>query len=367
MCIIAMHPWDAKKNITLDTLQTCFNRNGDGAGIAYYDKEKNEWVVNKGFMTWKEFKKAFKKLKFKKEDTWIAHFRIGTSGLKDAGNTHPFPAVDSYEKMRKTSFRTKKLVFHNGVIGQGDGDYSDTMVAVSKKIEPMVKHIWKNDKMNTILQDILAIERNRWLICSGPNMQMYGRWVKDADGNCYSNEGYKPVRVVHAAPTRGTTRTTTDDTPATSGAGNVTYNKQDGIEGTKPTVIISAKFLDDDGRVMWDKVRKQYFKPGAIQIETLDDIDRKLKFNITEEDLTLAIVDHKGQISFERQETEEAIDTFTVCPTCYEEKEIGASPFLGGECVCLRCGAVFNAATGEVVMYDATVLDGGLEKDGDDK
>ena len=59
MCIIVAK----KKEVDLpsiDTLETCFDHNSDGAGLMYVDNGKV--VIDKGYMTFKDFKRHYEKL-----------------------------------------------------------------------------------------------------------------------------------------------------------------------------------------------------------------------------------------------------------------------------------------------------------------
>src|SRR3569832_395489 len=96
------------KNISKETLRNCFNRNQDGAGFMY--PKDGKVVVVKGLFNFHDFWKAWKKHVLE-EGAPAAHcgvgihFRIGTSGLKDAANCHPHIVADDF------------AFIHNGVMG----------------------------------------------------------------------------------------------------------------------------------------------------------------------------------------------------------------------------------------------------------
>jgi predicted glutamine amidotransferase len=64
--------------------------NRDGGGIAYVKNGKV--VVEKGFLTYNEFHKAYETAfnEVGKESPFLIHMRIGTSGGVTKNNTHPF-------------------------------------------------------------------------------------------------------------------------------------------------------------------------------------------------------------------------------------------------------------------------------------
>ena len=91
MCVIVSK--EKNKNLpSMDDLKNCFKRNDDGAGFLYTDNGRV--VIDKGYMTYKNYKKHYQKL-CKKYDNFnnkalILHFRIGTAGKNSAENCHPY-------------------------------------------------------------------------------------------------------------------------------------------------------------------------------------------------------------------------------------------------------------------------------------
>ena len=121
MCIAIYQPAGAK--ISVESLRECWVRNSDGAGFAYVDGGRV--VVEKGFMTLKQFGTAYKAAldKFGEKSPFLVHFRIRTHGNKDADNTHPFNIKGG-------------VLIHNGTIsgtGAGGGiSKSDTALFCEK-------------------------------------------------------------------------------------------------------------------------------------------------------------------------------------------------------------------------------------------
>jgi len=196
VCIIVYHPKNAKQ-ITKETLSICFQNNDDGAGYSFWDKEKNKWIIRKGFMEWDDFWESFNGNDFQSENIWSAHFRIGTSGKTDGGNTHPFPVCDDYVTMRKTEYETNIIAVHNGVMGKGEDDFSDTMKHIKEILFPMRDKI-NDKKFLKIFGKLCNTSSNRWLIASEASTLLLGDWKK-FEGSYYSNTSYEEVKTWKAA------------------------------------------------------------------------------------------------------------------------------------------------------------------------
>jgi hypothetical protein len=239
MCVIVYKP-EGVDIVEKDILQKCFERNGDGAGFAYrvMNNETNEliWQVYKGLMTFDKFWKHFGNIDFKKEHEYICHFRIKTHGNKDAGNTHPFPTLFNYNKMRKTNYCASEIVFHNGSCGFSDGIASDTMHFIKYYISPLKKY--KDDKKITILlEKLLSDTGDKWLIADNEHVSMYGKWMKEKNVY-YSNLSWKtPFTTIYTSPYN----VGTPNTPISS------YNEE-----THKKVGV----VDDKGRVIWEDETK---------------------------------------------------------------------------------------------------------------
>ena len=99
MCIIAIK----NKGIELPSeqiLETMFKNNSDGAGFMY--AVDNKLIIQKGYMTFRSFMSALKKLEQKYDLTEIPlvmHFRIATSGQVDSRDLSPI----HYSKKTKTA------------------------------------------------------------------------------------------------------------------------------------------------------------------------------------------------------------------------------------------------------------------------
>lgn len=75
-------------NITDEQLRECFINNPDGAGIAY--TKDNQLFIVKGIFDVKTFINEVRTAENICDNNMLIHCRIGTSGVKNAFNTHPF-------------------------------------------------------------------------------------------------------------------------------------------------------------------------------------------------------------------------------------------------------------------------------------
>jgi len=191
MCIIIYHPEDTNM-VSKQVLKHCWDKNSDGAGYSYWDQASKMWLVNKGFMSWSAFWLSFNAHSFSKQTTWIAHFRIATAGNTDGGNTHPFKICTNYDTMRIEKYRAKKIAFHNGVVGSGEDEASDTMFHIKTYIAPLFPSIHKK-KINIIITHLCETNSNRWLLTNGATLFLFGDW-ETKDGVYYSNKSYVIVK-----------------------------------------------------------------------------------------------------------------------------------------------------------------------------
>ena len=185
---------------TMDCMKICWDDNRDGAGYAWYDPEQNDWVVTKGLMSWDAFKEEFewdRKQYDLDNKTVVVHFRVGTTGGITGGATHPFPAMLTKDVTVHTlRYRAKAIMFHNGTVGFGTAQYSDTQRAAMEFCYPMVPHIFENNEVDEKLMDLLATmlkaDSCRYVLCYENNIRVLGKWVTDpVSGLDFSNERFK--------------------------------------------------------------------------------------------------------------------------------------------------------------------------------
>lgn len=183
------------------TFETCFNGNKDGAGYMYSYKGKVH--IEKGLMTFDDFKKSLSKTyskiggkKCAKKIAFVYHFRITTQGGVQPELTHPFSLSEDYADMRKLSNVCDFGVAHNGIITATSDysakDHNDTMTFIKEIAYPLLTKNKTIDKncIHNILEKFL--HGNRVVILDGNgNAEMFGDWIED-NGVYYSNSGYKP-------------------------------------------------------------------------------------------------------------------------------------------------------------------------------
>lgn len=201
MCIIVVK----KAGIvapTWKTLETCFSNNSDGAGFMYTDNGKV--VINKGFMTFKDFKRAIKAVKRKVDYTatpFVYHFRIGTQGGNIPANTHPFPVSDNADDLRALEFTTNLGVAHNGIINLTSDYYSqkatlsDTQLFIKDYLVDLLKlnKTAYKSKIGKVLIERMIESKMAFLDGAG-DISLIGDFVSDG-GVFYSNESYKPRKI----------------------------------------------------------------------------------------------------------------------------------------------------------------------------
>lgn len=145
MCVILIG------RITKAQHQTALRQNGDGFSLF---TEKQGLIKQP---TDKEVAKAI-------GDWGIWHYRIGTSGVKSTLNVHPFIICGG-----------KYLLYHNGVLGSGKGELSDTH-ALAKTLYDVGL-----ESAKTIIST-LAGPTNRFAVVSikDPHeLYLYGKWEAD--------------------------------------------------------------------------------------------------------------------------------------------------------------------------------------------
>lgn len=185
---------------TKKTLQQCFERNKDGAGIMYV--KDNKVIIEKGLMTFQEFYQKLRSIKKMfggnlTNKAIVFHFRIGTHGENDKATTHPFPISNNFNDLRATYFETDIAMAHNGIISAYNYDsiLSDTQTFIRDYVsvfKDLKKNFYKNNKVMEIISNEANISSNKLCFLDNKeNIYWYGNKVVD-NGVIYSNETYKP-------------------------------------------------------------------------------------------------------------------------------------------------------------------------------
>ena len=135
MCLITVAPQGVGKKVS--DLES-FIRNGmfsndDGSGIAWkqFSQDNTNTIhLKKGFKTATDLLSYIEKIDLKEEDELIIHHRIGTSGLKNEINMHPFIVTSNLDILNSTEGEFNlPAICHNGIFYKynvGTDIYSDT-------------------------------------------------------------------------------------------------------------------------------------------------------------------------------------------------------------------------------------------------
>lgn len=198
MCIIIVKGSGAE--LKEEWLKNSFDKNDNGAGFALRREGKSgDIILRKGFMEYKKFLKEY--IQFvKKEDEAIIHFRIRTSGLTDAENTHPYIISNEYDVLRTTSSDVVKTVMaHNGMLSNvvAKGDLSDTQEFIKLIISDkyILRGLYKSDAIISLIKEFVGYSKLAFLD-SKHGIRMVGSF-SESNGCFFSNETYKTSKYVY--------------------------------------------------------------------------------------------------------------------------------------------------------------------------
>lgn len=187
MCIAIYKP----EGVLIDkaTLAQCYSANSDGAGYMFHKNDK--LYVKKGFFSFEDFWKSYRRDKSKET---VIHFRIKTHGLINEANCHPYKINDNF------------AFVHNGMIsGYTDPAKSDTWLFNEDILQPFVDK-WGNlglfqDPVQKLIEARIGYSKLIFMDNTG-NTKIFnedkGVWDNDV---WYSNSSYKkPAPYVPPAP-----------------------------------------------------------------------------------------------------------------------------------------------------------------------
>jgi hypothetical protein len=363
MCIAVYKPYESppiKKRI----FKNCWDNNDDGAGYAWWDAEAKIWHLRKGFMTWKAWWKSFNSHQFKDDSKYIAHFRVGTSGVKNGPTcTHPFPVSKEPKHLEATAIDTYSVAMHNGVVGQGEGNLSDTMVYVRDYAAVLWKYAQKDESVEDLLCGLLKYDTNRWLLAYGEQVMLYGDWDEDKEmGAWFSNSGYQDsYRNWQQTHNRRYVN------------GKYEYTKKP--ENTDVVMVytsfVPGKYYDDNNQWSWDT----YFALDLKQENTED-----VEVVVAHEDgqcevinlhthsqepgtpTVVGLVDDHGNILWD--EGYDSRDDLPLCPNCKSadnllECDPATIPIADIDpedlLFCGRCGANFRHESGDTIFWNLEI------------
>lgn len=177
MCIAIYKP----EGVLIDkaTLAQCYSANSDGAGYMFHKNDK--LYVKKGFFSFEDFWKSYRRDKSKET---VIHFRIKTHGLINEANCHPYKINDNF------------AFVHNGMIsGYTDPAKSDTWLFNEDILQPFVDK-WGNlglfqDPVQKLIEARIGYSKLIFMDNTG-NTKIFnedkGVWDNDV---WYSNSSYK--------------------------------------------------------------------------------------------------------------------------------------------------------------------------------
>ena len=179
MCIAILNK--SSKVLTEEAMKNCWDNNSDGAGLLYVDNNKQLQMFKelKNFETfytrYAELREQFPNSQF------LIHFRIGTQGLKNDSNCHPFLV-------------NPKLGFiHNGMISAMPYDQKHSDTYILNKMLSMLKVGSENNEAFPVLMKAFAGHANKFVFLNNKNQsfivnESLGHWF---EGDWYSNSSYK--------------------------------------------------------------------------------------------------------------------------------------------------------------------------------
>jgi predicted glutamine amidotransferase len=137
MCIIAFKP----KGVELpsnfyDKVKVMMERNPHGVGIAIKMNDNDTIHILKGLYTADQMIAIIKRKHPGRQDEFLFHARIGTSGKNDGENCHPFFVTsDLFDITREDAYRRFPVLAHNGVFSDYSNSsftYSDTVMFIKQ-------------------------------------------------------------------------------------------------------------------------------------------------------------------------------------------------------------------------------------------
>ena len=175
MCLAIHKP--KGKTIPEHYLMEGMANNKDGAGFCYFDGYKV--VIEKGFFTWKEFIKAYNKIK---QYECLIHFRWATHGSICQANCHPFESFDG------------SAVIHNGILSiKAIGDLTDTQTFVDFILTPILEQGVKPESpaFHYLMEQSINTSKVLIMLKTGKVIIYNERLGHEEKGVWYSNSTYK--------------------------------------------------------------------------------------------------------------------------------------------------------------------------------
>lgn len=199
MCVIIVKNKEGKLP-SKESLKNCFKRNSDGAGFMYANN-KNELVIDKGYMDFDSFYNRYEKLCEKFNDfkgkNLVMHMRISTAGGVKQENTHPFEITNNMKNMKLLHNKCEIGLAHNGVISiaqptktQEVNGINDTMIFIKAYLNPIYEQ-WKECFENeSFTEGINLLTNSKFAILDkNDKLTLIGDF-QEYEGTLYSNPSY---------------------------------------------------------------------------------------------------------------------------------------------------------------------------------
>lgn len=192
MCIAILKTKNG--TITDEELRNSFENNSDGAGIAY--THNNELRIVKGIFDVETFIQTVRQAEKLADNNMLIHCRIGTSGLNDKENTHPFVINNNI------------CLIHNGILSitvPKGSKINDTQIFINKYMKGIKNNtIMKNQTFHNILEELIG-KSNKFVILNNKGEfkiinEEAGSWE---NGCWFSNNGHKTTRVRYVSTYKG--------------------------------------------------------------------------------------------------------------------------------------------------------------------
>lgn len=197
MCLIIIKPKGVEFTpLIYKSIQYSIKGNSDGMGFAYRGAGENKLLIKKGLFELYDAVLAIQKLDIQKEDEFVFHLRMGTSGCVSKANCHPFIiSKNNHEKLNDTftgGIIEEPVLFHNGVLWKyvkRKSKFSDTYHFVRKEASVLLDIPNKDS-----IEETEDLSRGSRLVIMYPNknMELIGNFVEDESGLIFSNSNYLP-------------------------------------------------------------------------------------------------------------------------------------------------------------------------------
>ena len=190
MCIAILAP--KEKELTKETLETCWENNPDGAGLMFAFNGK--LYVHKEVVDFDSFYEYYKAMfdRFGADSPFAVHFRIRTHGNIDLLNCHPHLVNENLGFIHNG-------ILSNVVVPKGS-NISDTMVfnnTILKKLPPLAL---SSPGVIALLEKFCTSNKLVFLDAKGNSLIINKKLGQEDDGIWFSNTSYQP-KIMYATGT----------------------------------------------------------------------------------------------------------------------------------------------------------------------